>query len=52
MEGNAFDQLPPGTQRIETATGTAIVLSPIPTEDPNQPLVSIRIYLNRHTKSY
>jgi len=34
----ADQTLPPGTQRIETSTGTEIVLSPIPSPDPNQPL--------------
>lgn len=34
------EHLPPGTQRIETSAGTKIVLSPVPTSDPNQPLVS------------
>jgi hypothetical protein len=36
----ATDKLPPGTQRIENETGAHIVLSPIPSSDPNQPLVS------------
>jgi len=28
------EHLPPGTQRIETSAGTKIVLSPVPTSDP------------------
>lgn len=36
----ATENLPPGTQRIENETGAHIVLSPIPSSDPNQPLVS------------
>ncbi|KAH6995224.1 major facilitator superfamily domain-containing protein [Ilyonectria destructans] len=30
--------LPPGTQRIEDADGTQVVLAPQPSSDPNQPL--------------
>lgn len=35
-----MEPLPPGTQRIENETGAHIVLSPVPSADPNQPLVS------------
>lgn len=37
---SAIEVLPPGTQRIENETGAQIVLSPVPSSDPNQPLVS------------
>lgn len=36
---HSTDELfPPGTNRIETSSGTGIVLSPAPSADPNQPL--------------
>lgn len=35
------DVLPPGTQRINDAQATHILLAPQPGSDPNQPLVRI-----------
>lgn len=34
-----MDAFPPGTQRIKDDQGENLVLSPHPTDDPNQPLV-------------
>lgn len=44
-QASAIECLPPGTQRIEDERGAHIVLSPVPSSDPNQPLVSYTCYI-------